>query len=90
LDVLKASEEKLEEKYALKAKGYGCERTLERVVEVLGMAPEAVTAFEGGARFNFGPCIATADATDVGDSLAAIKKIFSNPADDASNQVPRF
>lgn len=30
---------------------------------------------EGGARFNFGPCIATAGATDVGDSLAAIKKL---------------
>lgn len=29
----------------------------------------------GGARFNFGPCIATAGATDVGDSLAAIKKL---------------
>jgi choline trimethylamine-lyase len=30
---------------------------------------------EGGARFNFGPCIATAGATDVGDSLVAIKKL---------------
>lgn len=29
----------------------------------------------GGARFNFGPCIATAGATDVGDSLATIKKL---------------
>jgi formate C-acetyltransferase len=29
----------------------------------------------GGARFNFGPCIATVGATDVGDSLAAIKKL---------------
>ena len=29
----------------------------------------------GGARFNFGPCIATAGATDVGDSLIAIKKL---------------
>lgn len=29
----------------------------------------------GGARFNFGPCIATAGATDVGDSLAAVKKL---------------
>lgn len=29
----------------------------------------------GGARFNFGPCIATAGAVDVGDSLAAIKKL---------------
>ena len=29
----------------------------------------------GGARFNFGPCIATLGATDVGDSLAAIKKL---------------
>ena len=33
------------------------------------------TREEGGARFNFGPCIATAGATDVGDSLAAIKKL---------------
>lgn len=31
---------------------------------------------EGGARFNFGPCVATAGATDVGDSLAAVKKII--------------
>ena len=30
---------------------------------------------EGGARFNFGPFIATAGATDVGDSLAAIRKL---------------
>jgi len=30
---------------------------------------------EGGARFNFGPCIATAGAVDVGDSLTAIKKL---------------
>jgi formate C-acetyltransferase len=30
---------------------------------------------EGGARFNFGPCVATAGATDVGDSLAAVKKL---------------
>ncbi len=30
---------------------------------------------EGGARFNFGPIIATAGATDVGDSLAAIKQL---------------
>lgn len=29
----------------------------------------------GGARFNFGPCIATAGATDVGDSLIAVKKL---------------
>ncbi|MDY0045618.1 MAG: pyruvate formate lyase family protein, partial [Syntrophales bacterium] len=29
----------------------------------------------GGARFNFGPFIATAGAVDVGDSLAAIKKL---------------
>jgi len=29
----------------------------------------------GGARFNFGPCVATLGATDVGDSLAAIKKL---------------
>jgi pyruvate formate-lyase/glycerol dehydratase family glycyl radical enzyme len=34
------------------------------------------TREEGGARFNFGPCIATAGATDVGDSLAAIKKLI--------------
>jgi formate C-acetyltransferase len=33
------------------------------------------TREEGGARFNFGPIIATAGATDVGDSLAAIKKL---------------
>ncbi|MFX1297203.1 MAG: glycyl radical protein [Promethearchaeota archaeon] len=33
------------------------------------------TREEGGARFNFGPCIATTGATDVGDSLAAIKKL---------------
>jgi pyruvate formate-lyase/glycerol dehydratase family glycyl radical enzyme len=33
------------------------------------------TREEGGARFNFGPCIATAGATDVGDSLAAVKKL---------------
>lgn len=33
------------------------------------------TREEGGARFNFGPCIATAGATDVGDSLAAIKQL---------------
>lgn len=33
------------------------------------------TREDGGARFNFGPCIATAGATDVGDSLAAIKKL---------------
>jgi pyruvate formate-lyase/glycerol dehydratase family glycyl radical enzyme len=30
---------------------------------------------EGGARFNFGPCIATAGAVDVGDSLAAIRML---------------
>ena len=29
---------------------------------------------EGGARFNFGPCIATSGAVDVANSLAAIKK----------------
>lgn len=29
----------------------------------------------GGARFNFGPCVATLGAADVGDSLAAIKKL---------------
>ena len=29
----------------------------------------------GGARFNFGPSVATLGATDVGDSLAAIKKL---------------
>jgi pyruvate formate-lyase/glycerol dehydratase family glycyl radical enzyme len=34
-----------------------------------------VTRESGGARFNFGPCIATAGAVDVGDSLAAIKKL---------------
>ena len=35
----------------------------------------AIPREAGGARFNFGPCIATAGATDVGDSLAAIKKL---------------
>ncbi|MBN1801973.1 MAG: hypothetical protein JW891_10730 [Candidatus Lokiarchaeota archaeon] len=34
-----------------------------------------LTREEGGARFNFGPCIATAGATDVGDSLAVIKML---------------
>ena len=34
------------------------------------------TREEGGARFNFGPCIPTAGAVDVGDSLAAIKKLL--------------
>ncbi|WP_054030572.1 glycyl radical protein [Desulfatitalea tepidiphila] len=29
----------------------------------------------GGARYNFGPCIATSGAVDVGNSLAAIKKL---------------
>lgn len=29
----------------------------------------------GGARYNFGPCVAIMGATDVGDSLAAIKKL---------------
>ena len=29
----------------------------------------------GGARFNFGPCVATAGGVDLGDSLAAIKKL---------------
>lgn len=36
---------------------------------------KGMTREDGGARFNFGPCIATAGATDVGDSLAAIKKL---------------
>jgi len=36
---------------------------------------KGLTREDGGARFNFGPCIATAGATDVGDSLAAIKKL---------------
>ena len=35
-----------------------------------GMSREA-----GGARFNFGPAVATLGATDVGNSLAAIKKL---------------
>ncbi len=30
---------------------------------------------EGGARFNFGPAVATLGATDVGNSLAAIKRL---------------
>ena len=30
---------------------------------------------EGGARFNFGPAVATLGATDVGNSLAAVKKL---------------
>ncbi|AFM24839.1 glycyl radical protein [Desulfomonile tiedjei] len=36
---------------------------------------KGVSREDGGARFNFGPCVATLGATDVGDSLAAIKKL---------------
>jgi pyruvate formate-lyase/glycerol dehydratase family glycyl radical enzyme len=34
-----------------------------------------ITRESGGARFNFGPCIATVGGVDVGDSLAAIKRL---------------
>jgi putative transposase len=44
-NVLKAAEEALEEKYALKAGGYDFDRTVARVAEVLGISPEQVTAF---------------------------------------------
>lgn len=34
-----------------------------------------ITRESGGARYNFGPCIATVGGVDVGDSLAAIKRL---------------
>ncbi len=34
-----------------------------------------ITRESGGARFNFGPCIATVGGVDVGDSLTAIKRL---------------
>lgn len=44
-NVLKAAEEALEGRYALKAMGYDFDRAVVRVAEVMGMSPEQVTAF---------------------------------------------
>ncbi len=44
-NVLKVAEEALEQKYALKARGYDLDRAVARVAEVMGMAAEQVTAF---------------------------------------------
>jgi hypothetical protein len=44
-NVLKSAEEALEEKYALKARGYDFDRAVARVAEVMGMAPDQVRAF---------------------------------------------
>ncbi|HJX32122.1 MAG TPA: transposase [Thermodesulfobacteriota bacterium] len=44
-NALKLAEEALEEKYDLKARGYDFDRVVERVAELMGMAPEQVTAF---------------------------------------------
>ena len=43
-NVLKSAEEKLEQKYDLKAKGDDFDRAAQRVAEVLGMEPDEVTA----------------------------------------------
>lgn len=43
-NVLKAADEKLEQKYALMVQGYDFERTVQRVAQVLGMEPREVTA----------------------------------------------
>jgi putative transposase len=42
--VLASAEEALEERYALKARGYDFDRAVARVAEVMGMTPEQVTA----------------------------------------------
>jgi hypothetical protein len=42
--VLASAEEALEERYALKARGYDFDRTAARVDKVKGMIPEQVTA----------------------------------------------
>ncbi len=44
-NVLKAAEEKLEQKYALDAQGYDFDRAVQRVAQVLDMEPNEVTAF---------------------------------------------
>lgn len=44
-NVLKSAEERLEEKYDLKSKGYDFDRTVQRVAEILDMEPCEVTAF---------------------------------------------
>ena len=44
-NVLKSAEEKLEQKYDLKAKGYDFDRAAQRVGEVSGMEHSEVTAF---------------------------------------------
>jgi hypothetical protein len=44
-NILKSAGEALEEKYDLKARGYDYDRTVFRVAEVMGMAPDGVTAF---------------------------------------------
>jgi REP element-mobilizing transposase RayT len=44
-NVLKSAEEALEEKYALKARGYDFDRAVARVAEVMGLTAEQVRAF---------------------------------------------
>ncbi len=44
-NVLKVADERLEQKFALSAQGYDFQRTVQRVAQVLGMAPKEVTAF---------------------------------------------
>lgn len=44
-NVLKAANESLEQKYYLKTKGYDFNRTVDRVAQVLDMAPDEVTAY---------------------------------------------
>ena len=49
-NVLKAADEKLEEKYYLTSKGYDFNRTVDRVAQVLDMAPSEVTAYDKSPR----------------------------------------
>ena len=45
IHVLKAADEQLEQKYALKAKGYDFDCTVQRVAKVLDMEPDKVTGY---------------------------------------------
>jgi putative transposase len=45
IHVLKAADEQLEQKYALKASGYDFDCAVHRVAQVLGMRPDEVTAY---------------------------------------------
>ena len=46
IQVLKAADEQLEQKYALQASGYDFDCAVQRVAQVLGMSPDGVTAYD--------------------------------------------